>query len=641
MQSPHEFPAAPERRHTHPTPATAEWDVLVVGGGHAGVEAALAAARLGVRVGIVSFRRDLFGEMSCNPALGGLGKGQIVKEIDALGGLMGRAADETGIQFRMLNTRKGAAVRAPRCQSDRFQYRDFVTEVVESCANLEVFEGEVAGLLIETGSHAHLAGRSATGPWVRGVSLADGRILRSRSVILTTGTFLRSVMHIGLTQVEGGRAGERSASRLAQDITRLELAIGRLKTGTPPRLVRDSLRWEGLEEQWGDEEPRPFSWITDRARFPKLVQEPCHITYTQPATHEIIRGSLHLAPMYSGAIQGVGPRYCPSVEDKVTRFADRDQHQVFLEPEGLGSDRIYANGISTSLPEEVQRAFVHTIPGLEKAEFHRYGYAVEYDFVQPSQLDDTLSLREVPGLYLAGQINGTSGYEEAAAQGLIAGVNAALWTSERGAFVLGRHEAYIGVMIDDLVVTRPVEPYRMFTSRAEYRLLLRQDNADQRLTARAHAIGLVGDDQQAAYAARMTELNSARALCDGLREGGKTLSEILRRPETSVDELVARHESFAALSLNSEQLERLETDVKYEGYVKNQLEEVQRARRQESVEIPGDFVFAELTGMSTEARQKLTDLRPRPLGAAARIDGVRPPDVALLAVFLERRRRSG
>ncbi len=635
-----EIPQRPDRRHSHPTPGAADWDVIVVGGGHAGVEAALAAERLGVRVGIVSFRRDLFGEMSCNPAIGGLGKGQIVKEIDALGGLMGRAADATGIQFRMLNTRKGAAVRAPRCQSDRFEYRDLVTREIEACEGLSIFEGEAAELIIEDGSHAHLGLNRATGPWVRGVRLGDGTELRARSVILTTGTFLRSVMHMGDKQVEGGRVGERSASRLAEDITRLDLAIGRLKTGTPPRLVRDSINWSGLEEQHGDEWPRPFAWSTDRQSFPVLEQEPCHITYTRPATHEIIRGSLHLAPMYSGAIQGVGPRYCPSVEDKVTRFAERDQHQVFLEPEGLGSDRIYANGISTSLPEECQEAFVHTIPGLESARFHRFGYAVEYDFIQPSQLDDTLCLREVPGLYLAGQINGTSGYEEAAAQGLIAGVNAALWTQERDAFVLGRHEAYIGVMIDDLVVTRPVEPYRMFTSRAEYRLLLRQDNADMRLTPRAHEIGLASDEQHDALLARLHEIKQVRGLCDGLREGGKSLTELLRRPEVRLAELVERHHELTQVSLDPEQLERLETDVKYEGYIKNQLEEVQRARRQEGVEIPADFEFAGLKGLAQEARQKLEQLRPRTLGAASRIDGVRPPDVALLSVFLERSRRA-
>ncbi len=626
---PLELPPPPERGHPHPTPPPAEWDVVVVGGGHAGVEAALAAVRLGARVAIVSFRRDLFGEMSCNPALGGLGKGQIVKEIDALGGLMGRAADATGLQFRMLNTRKGAAVRAPRCQSDRHRYREFVTGFVESTAGLEVVEGEAVALLFGAGD-----GRS-----VRGVRMADGRELPARAVVLTTGTFLRSVMHMGTEQREGGRAGESSARGLADDLARFDLAIGRLKTGTPPRLVADSIDWSGLEEQHGDEAPRPFSWATPRERFPALEQRPCHVTWTNEAAHEVIRANLHLAPMYSGAIQGVGPRYCPSVEDKVTRFADRDRHQVFLEPEGLDTDWIYANGISTSLPREAQEAFVRAVPGLERARFHRHGYAVEYDFVQPSQLDDTLALRDVPGLYLAGQINGTSGYEEAGAQGLVAGANAALWCQGRPALVLGRHEAYIGVMIDDLVVTSPTEPYRMFTSRAEYRLLLRQDNADERLTRRAAEVGLVGAGQLAALDAREGELAAARALLDRERHEGRTWTEVLRRPEVTAEEVARRLPALAALELGPELLERLETDVKYEGYVRNQLQEVARARRQEAIEIPPGFDFAALQGLAGEARQKLALLRPRTLGAASRIDGVRPPDVALLAVHLERARR--
>jgi tRNA uridine 5-carboxymethylaminomethyl modification enzyme len=632
VSTPFEPTDAPPRRHPHPTPPPADWDVVVIGGGHAGVEAALAAVRVGARTAIVSFRRDLFGEMSCNPAIGGLGKGQIVKEIDALGGLMGRAADASGIQFRVLNTRKGAAVRAPRCQSDRHRYREFVTAEVECTAGLEVVEGEAMSLLVET--------RGAGRPAVCGLRLADGRELSARSVILTTGTFLRSVMHMGEERREGGRAGESSATSLAQDLARFDLSIGRLKTGTPPRLVADSIRWDDLAEQHGDPCPRPFSWSTDRARFPVLEQRPCHVTYTGPAAHDIIRENLHLAPMYSGAIEGVGPRYCPSVEDKVTRFADKLQHQVFLEPEGLDTDWIYANGISTSLPREVQERFVRTIDGLETARFYRHGYAVEYDFVQPSQLDDTLALREVPGLYLAGQINGTSGYEEAAAQGLVAGANAALWAADREAFVLGRHEAYIGVMIDDLIVTSPSEPYRMFTSRAEYRLLLRQDNADQRLVPRGAAIGLVGSEELDDYRSRTRELGLARELCDRTRRDGKTLTELLRRPEVRMTQLVQEVSELSALELGGEGLERLETDIKYEGYVRNQLEEVERSRRQEGTEIPADFDFGGLRGLATEAQQRMCELRPRTLGAASRIEGVRPPDVALLAVHLERERRA-
>lgn len=631
MSNPAQTLPAPDRQHPHPTPKDAPLDVVVVGGGHAGVEAALAAVRLGVRTAIVSFRRDLFGEMSCNPAIGGLGKGQIVKEVDALGGLMGKVADATGIQFRMLNTRKGAAVRAPRCQSDRHRYREYVSAAMESCEGLEIVEGEVAGLITEE-QDGVLS--------VCGVRLASGRELRARSVILATGTFLRSIMHLGEEKSEGGRMGEASSTGLAQDLARFKLSIGRLKTGTPARLVKDSINWDVLEKQHGDEQVLPFSWASDRANFPLLPGQPCYITYTNEAAHAIIRENLHRSPMYSGVIQGVGPRYCPAVEDKVTRFAERNQHQVFLEPEGLDTDWIYANGISTCLPSEVQDAFVHEIPGLEKARFHRYGYAVEYDFVQPSQLDDTLALRAVPGLYLAGQINGTSGYEEAASQGLMAGANAALWVLGRAPFVLARHEAYIGVMIDDLVVTQPTEPYRMFTSRAEFRLLLRQDNADTRLVERAHAIGLVGEAQYADYCARKARLDAARALCDGTREGGKAWTELLRRPEIKIRNQPQILAALQALELNSEELDRVETEIKYEGYVKNQMEHVERAKRQEGVEIPLDFDFDGLNGLGQEALQKMQQLRPRTLGAASRIDGVRPPDVALLSVFLERFRRN-
>ncbi len=636
---PQQLAPAERGTHQHPTPERAEWDVVVVGGGHAGVEAALAAGRLGARVALVTFRRDLLGEMSCNPAIGGLGKGQLVKEVDALGGLMGQVADATGIQFRMLNTRKGAAVRAPRCQSDRHRYREAVVDAVAAAPGVEVLEGSVTGLVIEPGSHRHLAGAPEVGPWVRGVRLADGRELRASAVILTTGTFLRAIMHVGEQQSEGGRAGEAAASGLDADFTRLGLLHGRLKTGTPPRLVADSIRWDELDEQAGDADPVPFSWRTDRARFPLLEQRPCHVTWTHAGTHEIIRANIDRAPMYSGRIQGVGPRYCPAVEDKVMRFADKDRHQLFLEPEGLDTDWVYANGVSTSLPAEVQEAFLHTIPGLEGARFHRHGYAVEYDFVQPSQLDGHLAVRSVPGLYLAGQLNGTSGYEEAAAQGLIAGANAALWITERTPLVFGRHEAYLGVLVDDLVVTNPTEPYRMFTSRAEYRLLLRQDTADQRLTPLGHEVGLVSDEQHEAYLARRSALDAARRLCDTLREGGKTLTEVLRRPESTFAELAERTPGLAACELDPELAGILETDIKYEGYVENQLQDVARLRRQETTEIPASFDFEGISGLANEARERLSKLRPRTLGAASRVDGIRPPDVALLAVHVERHRR--
>jgi tRNA uridine 5-carboxymethylaminomethyl modification enzyme len=632
-----EPPPAPQ--HAHPAPAAARraaaaYDVLVVGGGHAGVEAVLAAARLGARAGLVTFRADRIGEMSCNPAIGGLGKGQLAREIDALGGVMGRAIDATGIQFRMLGTGKGYAVRAPRAQADRHLYREHVTGVVRAASGVEIIEGGVARLLVRAGAP----------PTVLGLVLDDGRELRSASVVLATGTFLQAVMHTGEATASGGRVGEDASEGLSGDLARLGLTLGRLKTGTPPRLQHGSIEWELCEEHHGDPDPVPFSFATAHDGFPRQPQIACHVTWTGARAHAIIAENVHRAPMYAGRIQGVGPRYCPSVEDKVMRFPERDRHQVYLEPEGLTTDVVYVNGVSTSLPAEVQEAFLREIPGLSRARFLRHGYAVEYDFVEPAQLDATLAVRSVRGLYLAGQINGTSGYEEAGAQGLLAGANAALWSVGDEAFVLGRHEAYAGVLVDDLVVSNPREPYRMFSSRAEYRLLLRQDNADRRLVRRAHARGLVSDAALARLTARERDIAALRELLRATRtaDGAKTLEEWLRRPEVELTALLDEHPALRAAhpaGVSTDLAVAVEADVKYAGYAARQVRDVERMRRREATVIPPDLDLSAVGGLAAEAREKLVQLRPATLGAAARIAGVNPPDVALLAIHVERHGR--
>lgn len=608
-----------------------DFDVVVVGGGHAGLEAAAAAARMGARTALVSLRADALGRMSCNPAIGGIGKGQLAREVDALGGWMGLITDRAGIQFRMLNTSKGRAVRSPRAQCSRPLYERTAQEFAAAQAGLEVVEGEGAAFHRDAGD-----GRIA------GLLLADGRLLRARAVVLTTGTFLEGVLHTGLVQRAGGRIGEGGPGRLGAALRALGLPTARLKTGTPPRLAADSVDFGAMSEQPGDALPEPFSFLTESVARPQIS---CWLTRTSARTHAIVREHLHEAPMYAGRIEGVGPRYCPSLEDKVVRFADKDSHAIFLEPEGFDSPILYANGISTSLPAAVQDELVRSCAGMERARIVQHGYAVEYTHVAPRALRRTLECRDWPGLFLAGQICGTSGYEEAAGQGILAGINAALRARGSGEeFILGRHEAYLGVMVDDLVTSDPREPYRMFTSRAEHRLLLRHDNADQRLTPRAQAIGCSSPERDRAFAARGGRLRAARALLastpapgdDGASGRRRSLQDLLRMPEARLAELLPGAPELQALGLTPWDAATLECDLQYEGYAKRQTAWVERATERETAAIPDGFDYAGLRGLRTEARQKLAVARPPTLGAAGRIAGVTPADVALLEIVLAR-----
>jgi len=621
------------------------YDIIVVGGGHAGVEAAAAAAKMGCSVGIVTMDKNAFGRMSCNPAIGGSAKGHLVHEIDALGGVMGLIADKTGIQFKILNKSKGPAVWAGRCQSDRKLYSEEATRVIFSIPTLEVIEDSVIDAVQENNK-------------IIGVKTAAGEEIKCSSLIVSSGTFLNGLMHTGLQTMTGGRFGEEASLGLTESFIKMGFKTGRLKTGTPPRLAKASINFDVLLEQSGDEFPEPFSLRTERNKFPFLPQVSCHITHTDEAVHKILEKGFSRSPLFMGLINGAGPRYCPSIEDKIVRFSDKPSHQLFLEPEGLDSDQIYLNGFSSSLPADIQLEAIHSIKGLEHAEMIRPGYAVEYDYFPPYQVDLTLETKLIEGLYFTGQINGTSGYEEAAGQGIVAGINAALKIQGRDEFILNRGEAYIGVLIDDLVGKSTEEPYRMFTSRAEHRLLLRQDNSDRRLLKYGYEFGLIPKEQYDELKKRELLISTSKELLNKIRVkpsdvekyfekigtsqlgSGESISKITKRPEIKLKEALTYVESkkypeVQKLKECDKAIEQVEIELKYEGYIKRQQEMIEKMEKLENVQIPLSFKYKNIIQISAEGREKLERIKPRSIGQASRISGVSPSDISILLVYLK------